>query len=460
MGGCPSEVCIIGTGYVGLTTGVCLAFVGHKVTCIDIDAKKVAMLREGKSPICESGIVELLRLAEDRLTFTTEFSDCRGADVIILAVGTPSTETGRANLSYIETAVTSIAENLGNDKLQVIVNKSTVPIGTSLRVKLIIDQILAGRKSASRFAIASNPEFLREGAAIHDTLYPDRIVVGGDDIEAINSLRIMYIPILEQTFAAPNCCPRPEGFTLPAFVTTDGTSAEMIKYAANAFLATKISFINEISGLCEKVGADVAEVSRGIGLDKRIGSRFLEAGLGWGGSCFGKDTAALSSIGYEYGYPMPLLEGAVSVNRRQRMRVIEKLQESLKVVRGRTIGILGLAFKPNTDDLRDAPAIDITKALLEMGCRVKVYDPVAMDNFREQYGSLTVEYCDNPLLLAEDCDAVVLVTEWDEFLRLPLREIARRMTKEKVLIDGRNIMKPSHVKAAGLKYIGFGRWPA
>lgn len=452
------KICVAGTGYVGLTTGVCLAAIGHKVTCIDVDAKKVEMLRQGKSPIYEPGIEDLLRLAADRLTFTESFADCRSADVIVLAVGTPSTATGKADLSYIEAAAATVAENLGEGKLQVVVNKSTVPIGTAQRVKLIINQVLAGRGGPkSQFAIVSNPEFLREGVAVHDTLYPDRIVVGGDDVEAVNILRIMYTPILEQTFTAPNCCPRPEGFPLPALVTTDGTSAEMIKYAANAFLATKISFINEISGLCEKVGADVAEVARGIGLDKRIGPRFLQAGLGWGGSCFRKDTAALRSIGNEYGYAMPILEGTVSINGRQRMRVIEKLQESLKVVRGRTVGILGLAFKPNTDDLRDAPSVDITQALLEMGCRVKVYDPVAMDNFREHYAGLAVEYCATPLTLAENCDAVVLVTEWDEFFRLPLGEIASRMNGEKVLVDGRNILKPSQVQAAGLKYIGFGR---
>lgn len=458
MANCPAKVCVIGTGYVGLTTGVCLAFIGHKVTCIDIDEIKIATLREGKSPICEPGIEELMRLAADRLSFTSCFSDCHSADVIIIAVGSPPTSSGKADVSYIETAAASIAENLGEDKLQVIVNKSTVPIGTARRVRLIINQVLAGRGSAARFAIASNPEFLRESAAVHDTLYPDRIVIGdGGDIEAIGILRAMYTPILEQTFVAPGCCPRPQGLPRPALVVTDGTSAEMIKYAANAFLATKISFINEISGLCEKVGADVAEVARGIGSDRRIGSRFLQAGLGWGGSCFGKDTAALCSIGSEYGYTMPILESTVRINRRQRMRVIEKLQEVLKVVRGRTIGILGLAFKPNTDDLRDAPSIDIARSLIELGCRVKVYDPVAMVSFQKQYSSLAVECCKTPLALAENCDAVVLVTEWNEFSRLPLREIAKRMNGEKVLVDGRNAMKPSQVKAAGMKYIGFGR---
>jgi UDPglucose 6-dehydrogenase len=458
MGHYSLTVCVVGTGYVGLTTGVCLAAIGHKVTCIDVDSKKVERLCQGKSPIYEPGIEELLRLAAERLTFTTSFSNCCSADVIILAVGTPPKTTGKADLSYIEAAAAIVAENLRKDKLQVIVNKSTVPIGTARRVKLIINQVIAEKGGPKpQFAIVSNPEFLREGSAVHDTLYPDRIVVGGDDVEEINVLRTMYTPILEQTFTVPECCTRPEGFQLPTLVTTDGTSAEMIKYAANAFLATKISFINEIGGLCEKVGADVAEVARGVGLDKRIGSRFLQAGLGWGGSCFGKDMMALSSIGGEYGYAMPILESAVRINRQQRVRVIEKLQESLKVIRGRTIGILGLAFKPNTDDLRDAPAINIIEALLEMGCQVKVYDPVAMDNLRRQYPDFTVEYCENPLTLAENCDAVVLVTEWDEFSRLPLEKIADRMNGEKVLVDGRNILKPLEAQAAGMKYIGFGR---
>lgn len=451
------HICVIGTGYVGLTTGVCLAYTGHQVTCIDVDAAKVDTLRGGVSPIYEPGLEELMALARERLTFAVDHTACRDADVIILAVGTPPTPSGCADLSYVETAAAQVALHLAADKFQVVVNKSTVPIGSARRVQLVISNALARAGRAGHFTVASNPEFLREGAAVHDTLYPDRIVIGADSVAAVNTLRLMYAPILEQTFTAPEVCPRPERYQLPALVTTDVTSAEMIKYAANAFLATKISFINEIGGLCEKVGADVTEVARGIGLDRRIGSRFLQAGLGWGGSCFGKDTSALVATGREYGYDLPIVAAAVAVNKKQRLRVVEKLQATLKVVRGRTLGLLGLAFKPNTDDLRDAPALDIIRTLTELGAQVKVYDPVAMDNCRRQYPDLPVLYCRDALDLARDCDAVVIVTEWDEFRHLPLADLAAGMRGAKVLVDGRNIVSRQDAVDAGLTYVGFGR---
>ena len=451
------NICVVGTGYVGLTTGVCLATIGHKVTCIDVDNNKINMLLHGKSPIYEPGIEDLLKLASDHLEFTASYSNCNNADVIILAVGTPSTATGTADLSYLEAAAVEVAKYLSASKLQVIVNKSTVPIGTAKRVRLIIDMALSRADKTAKYAVASNPEFLREGVAVHDTLYPDRIVIGSDSMDAINVLRTMYAPILEQTFTVPQECPRPEGFSLPGIITTDTTSAEMIKYAANAFLATKISFINEIGGLCEKVGANVTEVARGIGQDKRIGSRFLQAGVGWGGSCFAKDTAALISTGKEYMYELPIISATVKLNMRQRKRIIEKLQETLKVVRGRTIGLLGLAFKPDTDDLRDAPALDIVRDLLEMGARVKAYDPIAMDNCRSRYPELDIEYFPNALAAVQDCDAVILVTEWDEFRHLALTNMAEKMCNEKVLVDGRNLYKPEEARQAGLTYIGFGR---
>lgn len=451
------KICVVGTGYVGLTTGVCLATIGHTVTCIDTDSNKIAMLRAGRSPIYEPGIEDLLQAAHSRLTFSTSHENCRDADVIILAVGTPPTASGGADMSYMEAAAHDIARQLQGEKLRVIVNKSTVPIGTGQGVKLIIQTTLAQQGKKADFVIASNPEFLREGVAVHDTLYPDRIVIGAERVEAVNTLRQMYAPLLEQTFSSPKCCPRPEGFLLPTLVTTDLTSAEMIKYAANAFLATKISFINEIGGLCEKVGADVTEVARGIGLDKRIGSRFLQAGVGWGGSCFGKDTLALVTTGREYAYDMPIVSAAVTVNLKQRQRVVEKLQESLKVIRGRTIGLLGLAFKPDTDDLRDAPALDIIENLAGMGARVKADDPIAMDNCKTCYSHLPLEYAADALSLAQGCDAVVLVTEWDEFRRLPLEKLAIVMNGAKIFVDARNIMNSEEVSKYGLTYVGFGR---
>lgn len=451
------SICVVGTGYVGLTTGVCLATIGHKVTCIDKDDQKVKMLIDGKAPIYEPGIEQLLCIAADQIHFTTEFHDCRNADVIIMAVGTPPSADGSADLSFIEAAIEQVAMYLNEDKFQVIVNKSTVPIGTAQRTELLLKKVLGKLNKKSNFAVVSNPEFLREGVAVHDTLYPDRIVIGSDDVNAFTVMRMVYAAIVEQTFNDPKVCPRPEGYSLPTLVTTDVTSAEMIKYAANAFLAAKISFINEIGGLCEKVGADVLEVARGIGLDKRIGARFLQAGVGWGGSCFGKDTIALISTGKEYSYEMPIIGASITINKRQRIRVIEKLQENLRIVRGRTISILGLAFKPETDDLRDAPALDIIQSLVDMGARVKAYDPVAMDNCRQRYPELEIEYCSCALEAAQDCDALVILTEWEEFRRLPVEKFASVMVGSKLLIDGRNIIDKDKAENAGLSYVGFGR---
>lgn len=451
------NVCIIGTGYVGLTTGVCLAMTGHHVTCIDTNEHKIEVLKQGHSPIYEPGMEDLLRISSENLAFSTHYAACREADIIILAVGTPQTHAGNADLSFVEAAAHDVAHQLSGDKLQVIVNKSTVPIGTGLRVKLIINTVLEQRQKEANFAIASNPEFLREGVAIQDTLYPDRIVIGTEDKSALALLKTMYTPLLEQTFYPPSCCPRREGYPLPPLVATDVTSAEMIKYAANAFLATKISFINEIGGLCEKVGADVAEVARGIGLDTRIGSRFLQAGVGWGGSCFAKDTSALIATGQEYGYRLPIVTSAVEVNHRQRHRVLEKLQESLKVIRGRTIGLLGLSFKPDTDDLRDAPSLYLIDAISSMGARVKVYDPIAMDNCKKMYPKLPVKYTTSPVALAKDCDAVILVTEWQEFRVMEIETISAVMSGAKVFVDARNMYNKREVESVGLQYVGFGR---
>lgn len=451
------NICVVGTGYVGLTTGVCLATIGHQVTCIDKDVNKVATLNAGKSPIYEPGIEELIYLAKNRLTFTSEFGACTSADVIIMAVGTPPAPNGSADLSFLEAAIAEVAGYLGQEKLHIIVNKSTVPIGTAQRTKMLLENHLRRIDRKGNFAVVSNPEFLREGVAVHDTLYPDRIVIGSDSIAALNVMRSMYAGILEQTFSAPKFCPRSEGYQLPTLVTTDVTSAEMIKYAANAFLATKISFINEIGGLCEKVGADIIEVARGIGLDKRIGARFLQAGVGWGGSCFGKDTAALISTGREYSLEMPIVTAAITINKRQRIRIVEKLQDHLRIVRGRTIGVLGLAFKPETDDLRDAPALDIIQSLLEMGASVKVYDPIAMSNYRHRYPEIDVEYCQGAVETATGADALIVLTEWEEFRHLPYHRLAEVMADHKLLMDGRNIFQRDKAQQAGLTYVGFGR---
>jgi len=451
------RVVIIGTGYVGLTTGVALAYLGHQVVGVDKDLRKLELLQKGKSPIHEPGLEELMHQASSNLKFTSNTSDAVAeADLIMIAVGTPQKENGEADILFVEEAAREIAQGFKPQRTYTVVIKSTVPLGTNRRVAQVIKRVLAEREVEAQVFQASNPEFLREGMALHDTFYPDRIVVGAESEEAVEAIHRLYRPILEQTFDAPAFLPRPEGYDLPPLVTTDPTSAEMIKYAANAFLAVKISFINEIAGLCDKVGADVTEVARGIGLDSRIGSRFLSAGLGWGGSCFPKDTAALVAVASEYNYSLPIVQAAREVNFRQRLLILEKLQSALKVLRGRTIGVLGLAFKPNTDDVRESPALEIIHLLAERGAHIQAHDPVAIPKAREAVKDIEVEFKDNPYQVADGADAIVVATEWDEYRTLDLRELSRRMHTP-ILVDGRNIYRPEEVKVAGLLYMGVGR---
>lgn len=457
----PWRVIVVGTGYVGLTTGLALAYLGHQVIGVDKDLRKLERLRAGISPIHEAGVPELLSTLGGRVMFTDRLRETVGeVDVILIAVGTPPKQNGEADTRYVEEAAREVAEGLQAGRTYCLVVKSTVPIGTNRRVAHVVQRTLKERGVEAKVLIASNPEFLREGMALHDTFYPDRVVVGASDPEAVEILRRLYRPILEQTFDPPEFLPRPQGYTLPPLITTDPTSSEMIKYAANAFLALKISFINEIAGLCEKVGADVTEVARGIGLDARIGTRFLGAGLGWGGSCFPKDTAALIAVGKEHGYEMPIVEAARAVNFRQRERVVEKLQAVLKGVRGRTIGILGLAFKPGTDDVREAPSLDVIRLLLSRGAQVRAHDPVAIPNARVALaaveGASEVEFCDDPYQLATGADALVLATEWREYRDLDLERLARLM-RTPVLVDGRNLFAPEAARRAGFTYLGVGR---
>ena len=458
------NVCVIGTGYVGLVTGTCLAFLGRSVTCVDIDEAKISTLREGKTPFYEPRLSSLLASGIERglLHFSSGLEQSvQDAEIVFIAVGTPPQTSGKPDLSAVEAVARSIGRALNSDQHRVIVNKSTVPIGSGNWVEMLIKEGIREKQSngSSRplaFSVASNPEFLREGTAVHDTLYPDRIVIGASDLHAVERLRALYDPIIEQTFTPPPSAPRPAGFTAVPVVTTDLASAEMIKYAANAFLATKISFANEIANICERVGADIREVVRGFGLDSRIGPRFLNAGVGWGGSCFGKDLAALIDVAQEYGYEPNLLRSTVEVNRRQRQVVVKKLQETLKILKGRTIGLLGLAFKPETDDLRDAPALEIAKQLLEMGAQVKAYDPVANDASKKQFKHLRIDYCQDALSMAEGCDAIVVVTEWDQFQNLSAQEIGNLMNT-KVIVDGRNVMDRETFEDAGFRYCGVGR---
>ncbi len=483
------EVCVVGTGYVGLVTGTCLAYLGRSVVCVDIDERKIAMLRDGKSPIYEPGLEALITggIQRGNLRFSTDLSESvKQAEVVFIAVGTPPLPTGKADLSYVEAVARQVGRSLDLERRRIVVNKSTVPIGSGNWVEMILKEGLSenpvyqeklasvatsssgegaatavsrklpGLKPEDLFLVASNPEFLREGSAITDTLYPDRIVIGASDPYAAERLRALYEPIIEQTFAPPHSAPRAAGFTAVPVVTTDLASAEMIKYAANAFLATKISFANEIANICERVGADITEVVRGFGLDSRIGPKFLNAGVGWGGSCFGKDVSALVDIAKEYGYDPEMLHSTISVNRRQRHVALQKLQEVLKIIKGKTIGLLGLAFKPETDDLRDAPALDIARELLARGARIKVYDPIAMEACRKQHPDLKIEYAEDALQLAEECDALVIVTEWEEFRYLELEKLGEVM-RNKVIVDGRNVLDPEAVERAGFKYRGIGR---
>jgi UDPglucose 6-dehydrogenase len=418
----------------------------------------VADLEAGKVPIYEPGLEALISKCGDRLRFSTELSwVARAADVVFIAVGTPQGEDGSADLSSVGDAARAVGRALAEDAdvrgaPLVVVNKSTVPVGSGDYVSMLVREGAeeAGDGGAD-FRVVSNPEFLREGSAIYDSLFPDRIVVGAESREALDTLRALYGPILQQSFPAKE--PRPKD-AVP-FVTTDLASAEMIKYAANAFLATKVSFINEVSGLCELVGADVASVAHGIGLDSRIGPRFLKAGIGWGGSCFPKDVAALRAAAREYEHETPLLDAAVAVNERQRKKVVHKLQQGLRTLKGKRVALLGLAFKPDTDDLREAPSLEIARALASLGARPVGYDPVAGKAAARLSPETRVVF--DPYEALEGSHAAVVVTEWEEVRDLDLGMAASVMEEPRLLVDGRNAIDPRAARAAGLLYRGFGR---
>ena len=449
------KVSIIGTGYVGLTTGLALSFIGHKVNCIDKNGAIVEKLRSGVMTIHEPGLEELYELGKQNLKIETAIPELKGQGVVLIAVGTPTKANGDADLQYVDAAAKEVAEQIQEGAQLVVVNKSTVPIGSAQHVKGIIERTLGERGVKAEVHVASNPEFLAEGKAVHDSLYPDRIVIGAESPVAVGILRELYAPLLEQTFTPPENTPRPERYTLPPLITTTPTSAELTKYAANSFLATKISFINEFAGLAERVGADITQVARAIGLDTRIGTKFLHAGIGWGGSCFGKDTRAIMTTAQAYDYEMPIVEAAINVNKKQRLHVIDRLQKELKVLRGTTIGLLGLAFKGNTDDLRDAPALTLIEHLHERGAVIRVHDPIAMEASRRHYPDLPVEYCEDVKCLAMGCDALVIVTDWQDYKHLPLAEMKSRMRGDFIL-DARNLIHPSDVESFGFRYGGIG----
>ncbi len=457
------KITVIGTGYVGTVTGACLSYLGHHVTCVDSDVSKIETLQRGESPIYEPCLEEMLKLASHRggIDFTTDLPGAvASSEVIFIAVGTPPLPTGEANLKYLESAANSIGAAMDDSRFRVVVNKSTVPVGSGNLVETLVREGISAAWPAQRpnirFGVASNPEFLREGSAVADSLYPDRIVIGASDVETLEVMCELYRPLAAQSFDPPPGLPRPSPMHSAPLFTTSLTSAEMIKYAANAYLAMKIGFANEIANICERVGAEATEVLTGIGMDSRIGSKFLNAGLGWGGSCFGKDVQALFHTAREYGYTGKLLQASLEVNSAQRQMVIQKLQEKLRILKGRTIGLLGLAFKPDTDDLRDAPSLFIANRLLAMGARVRAYDPIAMPACRKHHPDIKIRYCDSPEELASGADALVLVTEWREFRNLDLEKLAHSMVTP-VLVDGRNVFHPEATMAAGFDHTGIGR---
>jgi UDPglucose 6-dehydrogenase len=429
------NITVIGVGYVGLVTGTCFADLGNRIVCLDIQEERIANLQKGILPIYEPGLEEMVarNVKAGRLSFTTSYTaGVKDADFVFICVGTPSDVDGEADLQYVRAAAESVADVM--DHPLIIVNKSTVPVGTG---DWVADIVKARQKTPVPFSVVSCPEFLREGSAISDFMNPDRIVLGSVDREAANRVAELHLPLRT------------------TLVVTDLRTAEMIKYASNAFLATKISFINEIANICEALGADVKEVAAGMGYDKRIGRHMLDAGLGWGGSCFPKDVKALAHMAHEKGRHPQLLRAVMDINADQRRDVIAKLKGVLGDLHDKTIALLGLAFKPNTDDMRDAPSVDIANMLLSKGARVKGYDPVAMQ-VAARVLSPAVQLAQTPYECASGADAVIVVTEWNEFKQLDLAQLKQTM-KQPVIIDARNIYEPAQVKALGFIYRGFGR---
>jgi UDPglucose 6-dehydrogenase len=428
------KIGVIGVGYVGLVTGTCFADLGHQVTCVDVDEVKIDKLRAGVMPIYEPGLEEMVRrnTQAGRLDFTTSYEEgLLGVEFAFIAVGTPQGTGGEADLQYVRAAARSIAEAMKHPLI--IVNKSTVPIGTG---DWVADIVRRHQPDAVAFSVVSNPEFLREGSAISDFMHPDRIVLGSLDPEAAAQVAQLYLSL-----RAP-------------IMITDLRTAEMIKYASNAFLATRISFINEISSICEALGADVKEVAVGMGYDKRIGPDFLDAGVGYGGSCFPKDVQALAHMAAVHGCHPQLLRAVMDINHDQRRQVIHKLRELLGTLDEKAIGVLGLAFKPNTDDMREAPSVEIIHLLQSEGARVRAYDPVAMVNADLYLREVTL--CQDAYEAAQDADALVIITDWNEFKHLSLPRLEQAM-RQPIIVDGRNIHEPAQMKALGFVYRGMGR---
>ncbi len=431
------HIAVIGTGYVGLVTGACFAEFGVDVTCVDVDSEKVDKLNQGVIPIYEPGLDKIVRKNAEagRLSFTTDVkSSVEKALVIFLAVGTPPKEDGSPDMSYYRQAAKDVAESINSYK--VLVTKSTVPVGTGKWLRNFVTENL---KIETEFGVASNPEFLREGAAIEDFMRPDRVVIGSNEAPAIDVMKELYRPLF--LIETP-------------IVITSLEAAELIKYAANAFLATKITFINEIANLCDAIGCDVHDVARGMGMDNRIGRKFLHPGPGYGGSCFPKDTRALTTVADEFGVETRIVDAVINANERQREAMLPKIEKLVGELSGKTIGVLGLSFKPETDDMRESPAIDIIDALVARGAKVKAYDPVAMDEARHYISN--IEFAADEYEAIRDADALVIITEWNQFRALDMEKVKQLLNSPKIA-DLRNIYEPEDMREMGFEYVGVGR---
>ena len=448
------QISVIGSGYVGLVAATCLAELGHNVVCVDSDLQKIAALNAGEPLIHEDCLQELLsRHRGANLSFSSSIQEAaRHALVIFIAVGTPSSDDGSVDLSYIEAVARSLAESIDGYKL--IVEKSTVPVYTSEWIQNAMAR--KGRKNCD-FDVVSNPEFLREGTAVTDFLYPDRIVVGADTERCASVLREIYAPLVDGTYyLRPDAIPRPDRAQIPPpLIATSAKSAELIKHASNAFLAMKISFINAVASICESVGANVQQVCHGIGADTRIGPRFLNPGIGYGGSCFPKDLLAFRAVARECGYDFRLLDEVIRINEEQRQRFIRKVRSALWTLRGKRLGVLGLAFKGGTDDIRESPAILLVQALLQEGCEICAYDPAAHERAKEALNS-SVHFAESAYEAARDADALLVLTEWEEFAALDLKRLHSEL-KYPIVIDGRNLYHPEIMAANGFTYYSVGR---
>src|SRR5437899_4877341 len=451
------QIAVIGSGYVGLVAGACFADLGHDVIVVDNDEKKLAALNRGEVPIHENFLPELLhRHRGTRLRFSDDLQTAvRASAAIFVAVGTPPTEQGEADLSYVESVARGIAGAVNSYKI--VVEKSTVPVYTSDWVRKII---LRNGAENGNFDVASNPEFLREGTAVTDFLYPDRIVIGADSDRCALVLREIYAPLVDGTYySRPDAIPRPDRAQIPPpLIVTSAKSAELIKYTSNAFLAMKISFINAVASICESVGANVQQVCQGIGTDTRIGQRFLNPGIGYGGSCFPKDLMAFRAVARECGYDFRLLDEVMRINEEQRQRFIRKVRSALWTLRGKKLGVLGLAFKGGTDDVRESPAILLIQSLLQEGCQIAAYDPAAHERAREVLNS-TVRMAESAYDAATGADALLILTEWDEFASLDLERLNEKL-KYPIVIDGRNLYQPEFMAEHGFTYYSVGRLPA